>query len=374
MSIKVGVIADDLTGSGDVGLYFAGKGLNTVIINGKNKPHHKKALKKADLLVINTESRHIKPVYAYRRVKKAIKNILDIFGNQKIVLYKKIDSTLRGNIGSEIDALIDELNRRGKKVFSNRIPFIPAFPKMGRTTVKGRHYVNGVRIDKSFFAEDPRAPVKNADLRAFLKETSKNSDSVNIIDCSKQHTLIRQAERINRLLNSKYDIVAVVASAGLSEEISKLVVSRDKYKKSNNLCKKPGILVISGSKNPVSYGQIRNLRSYLRNNPQFRGNPVIIFDTFKIKGSPSSVMKYLLKRVEKLVKSSNIHKIVAVGGETAYGVSKYLKSDVLKVIGSIEAGMAVCEAGGKILVIKPGGFGGPNALVRAVAKLSKLNS
>lgn len=100
---------------------FSEKGLKTIVITDIH--HIEKVLSNADVLVINTESRLNKKEDAYQKVMKVAK----ILNNYKIdYIYKAIDSTLRGNIEAEIEALMDATKRD--------LCFVaPAYPTNGRT-------------------------------------------------------------------------------------------------------------------------------------------------------------------------------------------------------------------------------------------------
>lgn len=78
-------------------------------------------------------------------------------------LYKKTDSALRGNIGSELAAVMNAVS-------ADRIPFLPAFPKMGRTIRGGIHYVDGVPVAQGVFGQDPFEPVRHSDIHSILAE------------------------------------------------------------------------------------------------------------------------------------------------------------------------------------------------------------
>ena len=78
-------------------------------------------------------------------------------------IYKKLDSTLRGNVAEELRAV--------QKVFRPDLVLIaPAFPKMNRTTVQGHHYVQGVLITETEFAKDPKTPVMESYIPNSQKE------------------------------------------------------------------------------------------------------------------------------------------------------------------------------------------------------------
>ena len=78
-------------------------------------------------------------------------------------LYKKTDSALRGNIGAELAALL-------KACGSAQLPFLPAFPQIGRITRNGVHYINGVPVTESPFGKDPFEPVRHSLVTDLLAE------------------------------------------------------------------------------------------------------------------------------------------------------------------------------------------------------------
>lgn len=137
------VVADDLTGANDTGSAFARRGRRTVI--SLAKPDAIEGEPDADVAVVNTDSRYVDPDTAGRRVRGAV----DAAGAETV--YKKIDSTLRGNLVAEIDAAMD--------VTGADVAIVaPAFPGTGRITVGCHHLVNGVPVAESPAGRDPKGP------------------------------------------------------------------------------------------------------------------------------------------------------------------------------------------------------------------------
>ncbi len=152
---KIAVIADDLTGANDTGVQFAKHGLETVVLLGaKNFA----ASLSADVIVIDTNSRALPAAEAYAKAAEAARLVR---GGVIGTVYKKVDSTLRGNLGPEIDAIMDECGIKLAVV-------APAFPKTGRVTVGGLHLLNGVPIEASEIARDPKMPVGESSIPALL--------------------------------------------------------------------------------------------------------------------------------------------------------------------------------------------------------------
>ncbi|MCY9664314.1 four-carbon acid sugar kinase family protein [Paenibacillus alginolyticus] len=157
----IAIIADDLTGASDSGVQFVRNGLQTQVIFDIEQVSKQKQTMEA--VVIDTDSRSVAPEIAYANVKEAA---LQIKHAGFTHVYKKMDSTLRGNLGVEIDAVMDV------------IPFdfavvAPAFPKIGRTTSKGIHYLNGIPVSQTEIANDPKCPVKESDLVKLFSSQSK---------------------------------------------------------------------------------------------------------------------------------------------------------------------------------------------------------
>jgi len=145
--IKLLVIADDLTGATDTGVQFAKQGIATFVTFDMDVDI--KTLS-ADLqvLVIDTESRHLAPDKATGRVKK----VINLARKQGVsFFYKKTDSTLRGNVGAELDAALEASG-------SKKLAFIPAFPKAGRYTIKGSQYIGDKLLHLTQFGSDPLEP------------------------------------------------------------------------------------------------------------------------------------------------------------------------------------------------------------------------
>ncbi len=144
--VKLLIIADDFTGALDTGVQFAARGAVTRVVTD---PGYDFAQADAEVLVMVAETRHLPPKEAYDVVYRAARN-----ARQAGIpyIYKKTDSALRGNIGSELTAVMDAAE-------ADTIAFLPAFPKMGRVTRNGIHYVDGVPVAESVFGKDPFEPV-----------------------------------------------------------------------------------------------------------------------------------------------------------------------------------------------------------------------
>jgi uncharacterized protein YgbK (DUF1537 family) len=114
------LIADDLTGACDAAVHFARRGYRTNV-------HLDSDSEEAGVLAISSESRHLGAA-ELRRVMEELARRLPVA--QARLLFKKIDSTLRGNVGAEIAAALTAFG-------CDAAVITPAFPAMGRIVEAG---------------------------------------------------------------------------------------------------------------------------------------------------------------------------------------------------------------------------------------------
>jgi len=152
------ILSDDFTGALDTGVQFAQRGIRTLVSSlGGSRRGGRPAgtgLAEPEVLVINTESRHVQAAEAARRIRDAVARWAGVgrLGGPDLRIYKKTDSLLRGNVGSELEALMEATSR-------SALAFVPAFPQTGRTTVRGVQYLEGVPIHKTVLASDRLNPI-----------------------------------------------------------------------------------------------------------------------------------------------------------------------------------------------------------------------
>jgi uncharacterized protein YgbK (DUF1537 family) len=162
----VGVVADDITGAGDIAGLFAGHGYAARVFTHDASLETVKARiqsARTDVAVVDTDSRLLEPVEAAERVRRATRALLEAGCT---LFWKKTCSVFRGNVGQEFDAMLEVLRERFGVA-------VAAFPKNGRTTVNGVHRVRGVPLAESEFAHDPVHPRTTSNLVESLGAQTK---------------------------------------------------------------------------------------------------------------------------------------------------------------------------------------------------------
>ena len=158
------VIADDLTGSNATCSLFKKIGLRAAsILKLQGDINYD-----VDVISYSTASRGLDKEEAYNKVSEAIK----ILKSKDVLVYnKRIDSTLRGNIGTEINAMLDNLE-------DDRIAIvIPSYPDSGRIVVNKTMLVNGVLLENSDAGKDPKTPIKTSCVESLIQKGIKYSST-----------------------------------------------------------------------------------------------------------------------------------------------------------------------------------------------------
>lgn len=287
---RVGIIADDLTGAADSGIQFAKKGCGTKLLFDIPKESN---LAFYDVTVINTNSRDLSINDAYN---KAYQVAALLKRNDINHLFKKIDSLLRGNWEAEVHAIADIYQ-------PDFVVIAPAYPVMGRTTVKGSQLINGKAIHESEVANDTKFPVDTSNILDMVQQQlSSEADIQNISthELRKDHHLwksklqnmkqqagvkylvfdIQYDSDLQQVVNHFTDLQGFkmlwVGTAGIAQYLPKMLTSSKNYVSPPSDNNGP-VLVVAGSKTTVTRNQIKELTVEL-NVPTVELNPLMIFE------------------------------------------------------------------------------------------------
>ena len=181
--MKMVVVADDFTGANDTGVQLAKKGAYTeVTLSTRQKPS-----RHADVLVINTESRALEAQAA----AQAVTDALAPWRQADLLMYKKIDSTFRGNVGAEVEAALLASGRGLALVAA-------AIPDAGRITLNGECLVHQTPLAQTEFASDPRTPIVASSIKAILAQQSRlpiTEATLPIVRSGELPALLRQCQQ-----------------------------------------------------------------------------------------------------------------------------------------------------------------------------------
>lgn len=257
------IIADDFTGALDTGVKFAASGASVRVVTDYEYEFGRIS-GRVQVLVMDAETRHISSGEAYDRVYRIVKKAKQA---GIAYIYKKTDSALRGNIGSELSAVLDA---SGSQV----LHFLPAFPKMGRTTRRGVHYIDGVPVTESVFGKDPFEPVTCSDITQMIAVQSQAQ--VKVVPDGQVMALQREPgiqmpshqpfiavydaetdEELQRIAAGLFkagQLTTIAGCAGMAETLPELLGLTGPAPSIPDFI--PGFLVACGSVNPITRGQL----------------------------------------------------------------------------------------------------------------------
>lgn len=423
--MKFGVIGDDITGCVDIGLMFVNANL---VSNVFTKEQHLYKRNNVDVVICDTDSRFVDAKEAYRRVFHKTLELKEL-GAQRY--YKKTCSVFRGNIGAELDAMLDALEEDFALI-------VVGFPDTGRTTIHSIHYVDGVRLENSQFQNDPMNPMTLSDVRDIIKQQSKRKVAAiwwEDLDKGVEHVkerieeLRKEASYVCIDVRDQHDL-AIIASAGenikvyggasaLAFELGNLFTKGKEDKELHNIeNQKKGILACCGSVTKQSKQQIEyvayhqkchivalnpiemingNLKrekiieecSNLINkgidvlfHTEGTGDTDFIRKTQKFASENGLGKEQLGKNISYQIADimHDVHKLtgqrrmIFAGGDTSYHCCKKFGIKDLLIYKEVESGIPLCIGYGKqefFLILKSGSFGSDEFFGKAITILKK---
>jgi len=416
--VKLGIIADDLTGANDTGVQFAKVGLITLVLWDLEKMD---ASVEHDVVVVDTESRGDRKEEAYRKAFAGTSALKKVGAS---LFYKKIDSTLRGNIGVELDGVLDALGVSIAIV-------CPAYPRNRRVTVGGHLLLGGIPVERTEMRRDPIAPVITSHIPALIRKQSRRKVGhiplTTVMEGPEavKSTILKEHEEGTEIIvldaaseddlrviaqasSSLGELPLLCGSAGLAEEIPYAF---------GLLPKRGGVLVLAGTASTVTARQIDVLERMMQAkvvtiNPgdMFggeerrrkevarvqsiaeealgEGRDVVVRwarsnqeaeEAKKLSTSPdnqglSQVVLSTFKDITTGLVNRNLAGLILTGGDTAMTTINALEANGICILGEVEAGVpAVTITGGRWgglrVVTKAGAFGDDQTLTRAVQYL-----
>jgi D-threonate/D-erythronate kinase len=389
----IAVIADDLTGAADTGVQFVHAGYRTAVYFRATEV----LADDLDAVSFDTDSRTIPAGFAAKRVLDAAHAARGAH-----IVYKKLDSTLRGNVAAELAAALGGARR-------DRVIVAPAFPAAGRTTVGGSQRVHSVPVDETEMANDPHTPVREAHVPSLLAHAFSSVGTLGVED-------LADHERVRRTLEDCECVVADAERDADLEDLVRAVPDPDRvlWAGSAGLALALGsvypgpcagtagvqrapvrpVLVVVGSLSGVAREQVRRLvEAYGEVDVPVHGKEsnavqkaigsarralaggtcAVVHSPEERVASSESVLGELAEVAVLLSEEGLFEGLVLTGGATAVGVARRLGASGIRLEGEVETGVPLGVLVGPRpypVVTKAGGFGGPDTLEGAVEALS----
>lgn len=269
------IIADDLTGANATSVLLAKEGYKACTFL-RLEAYSEKDGQEFNLISISTDSRAIARNEAYERVA----SVTRFFRDKSIKLFtKRIDSTLRGNIGAEVEAVLDNLDKEAMAIM------VSAFPTSGRVTIGGYLMVNSVPLEKTDVAKDPKTPVHTSCVQNLVSEQTKYQ--VGYIPLDKvfkgaealKQCILEEKAKNNRIViidATTNDDIEVIAKAAAATDIQIVAVDPGPFTAAmvKELVPKPA--KSRGQKVLLTVGSVSNLTRKQLDELRVRHNPLLV--------------------------------------------------------------------------------------------------
>ena len=401
------IIADDLTGALDTGIQYANEGARTIVIAGSSALSDYLS-SGYEVISIDSSTRHSSGKEAAETVGGIVRECV---AAGVPYLYKKTDSVLRGNIAAELEAFMEASG-------SSVLPFVPAFPDLGRKLEKGLLYIDGKLLLDTALGLDPFDKVESnrvADLfsssgchvidsvSAGYVPASDAKDEIVIYDSSDNNDLVMIADD---LLKAGY--TAFAGCAGFAGILSKAFGFTPSQKQVYPV--PLPMLFLCGSVNEISkhqlsylekegVGRVRLPEELLSDEGFLNGsegdriigriadglytNGAFIVDTAadsglklvdpekageKVSDSLGALAVKLLGKIPGL-------SIFIIGGDTLLSFLKKAGCHEIEPLAEIEKGIVLSvihlDRKNVAIISKSGGFGGDNLLSRILCEYRK---
>ena len=424
MSVLLGAIGDDMTGSTDLALMLAKNGMTAVQYIGVPRPKDTLPAE-ATAAVVALKSRTVAAAEAVNRSVAACDWLIRQGARQIFFKYcSTFDSTEKGNIGPVAEALLDRLGAELTIV-------CPAFPANERTVYQGHLFVGGLLLSESGMRDHPLTPMTDANLVRFLGKQVRIPGSVDLIPLqiiekgspAIEQELDRMARQGRRfaVMDSVNDrnlidiatacskLKLITGGSGVAMGLPANFRRAGALNADGGLTRLPKLrgatAVLAGSCSQATRRQINRM---MKNYPGFQLDPlalsegrqnvetVVIWAKERMERHPvliyssaepetvSQIQSRLGKnRSGKLVESTlaevarrlltaGMTKLIVAGGETSGAVVQALGLKSLRIGPEIEPGVPwtfSLHPAGLCLALKSGNFGGESFFEKALAML-----
>lgn len=386
--------ADDTTGALDVAGSFYSRGYETAVCLEAD------CQEAADTTcqVYTHNSRYKTPYESKKQLVAALGQIDKDFLS-RVNLFLKVDSTLRGNILSDIDTV-------SEVVTDTPIFLAPAFPFYGRTCIDGIYSVRGTPILDTEFAMDPafnytsssltnnRKDIEHVDWRTLSQGPNAVVARVSSSDTNKFTFDTRDETDLAVIARAGLLIRAVmVGASGLARAIPRkqlpqgqpfipdtnlptLFVIGSMHEMSRLQKAQLATIGVAGVEIPIdqvgNFRELQTINDYVKES--LDNGSTLYLATPDSPTDDEGIWREMENSVSEVTRISEVpHNLVIVGGETARATFRGRQITRLAIRSEYEPGIPISSRGDlkEAILTKAGSFGHSNTLVDIYQFLQK---
>jgi uncharacterized protein YgbK (DUF1537 family) len=410
--LTVGITADDLTGAADTAAALARPGSPAAVSldAAPRTPPGRRAF------AVTTNSRACPPDQVYQLVHTSIGALA---GAGADLIYNKVDSNLRGNVGAELAALADAVGRP--------VLFAPAFPARERTIVGGICLVCETPVAETEMGRDPEAPVTESDVMALLRRQREDLETflcpLSVVRAGRlaihaslpsRGVLVMDTETdadldlIAEVALSLDPLPALAGSAGLAAALGRRLFGLPASRRLPGERAAPVLAVLASSSEvlPFQIGaaaragsttipfRSQNLTREDQPVPELRraieaaanelaaGRNVIVYASGplpEVERPVELVVEHLAHLAFVVIREAGARGLLVGGGSTAQAVLEALGTEAVEIedepLPGMAAGLAVNgDLAGRPVALKPGAAGDEQAVVQLLDYLGRRAS
>ncbi len=353
----IAVIADDFTGAAELAGISLRYGLSVEVLLDTVADSN------AEVVIISTDSRSMQKAAAIYCTAEAVEALMEW---QPEILYKKIDSVLRGYVIDEAKVQM-ELSEKTKALI------LPANPSLQRTISKGEYFISGKKITETGFVNDPEFPIRSANVTAMVNDETvqvlqhddwlpvegiviggaETTEDVKAWAAATDASwmLVGAGDFYTALLEKKYQLQPQVKFELQSPH---LYVCGTAFEERKQFIKKLDCCAYL----PETIDEIwlQQTGAIIKE----KGKAVIAID---VSNESALVLRTTMaKAVAAIVMNENVKEIFIEGGSTAAAVLEELHIKKLTPVNELSRGVVRMKAGALFITVKPGSYQLPDEI------------
>lgn len=366
--------ADDLTGALDSGVQFSKHNLRPVVV--PSLPWNGNVPDDCDAVIVCTDTRHVPAEIARETVRSLFRAAKET--GKFTCYFKKLDSTLRGNVGAEIAGMLEGTD-------FEKVNLLNAFPAAGRTTKGGMQYVNGIPLAETAFARDPFNPIKSSSIAEIIAAQADITEKVTIHDAETDADVDKAVHEMDK----SGTLSCLSGCAGLADGIARLWHQKKPAK--TIIAGNP--VILCGSLNPaadiqLAYAEkeghtVRELpRAFIDGDENSRAEEAALL----LEISKSKTLIIRTPRPSGPVSNADGAKVAAamgrlfnclsvvglseptlvIGGDTLSACIRSESGANLEPLGEPIPGTVISRCKNRLLLSRAGGFGAEDAITKVI--------
>jgi uncharacterized protein YgbK (DUF1537 family) len=377
--MRIAVIADDVTGALDTGVQFRQWGYTVQLTDTPERCS-------AEVTIANTETRNKNPERAYRETYAIAVKLLD-----NDIIYKKVDSTLRGNPGPELQAILDATGE-------NQATLTPAYPPTQRRVKDGHLFIAEKPITETEYIDEYRR--KTSYIPDILETEAPVHCTKNPEDVPETGITVIDSETESDLLEISAKYTRIMAgSAGLADALCQTLrnpppaltvigsTRTETRRQAELLCERLGAVripldVIRALNRTPQVEMMRTARNALN-----EGRDVILTsaptretigetraEAERLDITPRELENRItgaLAESTRRLLTQGLSGIIVTGGATVLAVTERLGTRNIEILDEVQPGVPVLRLDNVPAVTKAGGFGQPDTLIQATQYLKR---